>query len=121
MTTIKVQLTGFEGAAEEVSSGLIRHTIYDLDARIKDAMAQPKHGRLYQRGARVHQASAPGEAPAIDSGTLINDMEPRFPAPTKGVLAICAEYAAYLEFGTRRIEPRPFAQPTVQGILEAFA
>lgn len=121
MTTIKVQLTGFEGAAEEVASGLIRHTIYDLEATIEEAMAQPKHGRLYPRGSRVHQASAPGEAPAIDTGNLIESMEPQFPSPTKGVLAILAEYAAYLEFGTRHIGVRPYAQPAVQGLLEEFA
>lgn len=121
MVTIKVHLTGFEETAEGAASVLIRKTIYDLDATIKDAMAQPKHGRLYPRGSRVHQASAPGEAPAIDTGNLIQSMEPQFPSPTKGVLAIFAEYAAYLEFGTRRMEARPFAQPAVQGLLEAFA
>jgi hypothetical protein len=121
MNTIKVQLTGFEEAVEKVASVVIRQTIYDLEATIKEAMAQPKHGRLYPRGSRVHQASAPGEAPAIDTGNLIHSMEPQFPSPTKGVLAIFAEYAPYLEFGTRRMEARPFAQPAVEGLLEAFA
>lgn len=121
MFTINVKLQGFEQAAEEVASVVIRQTIYDLEATIKELMAEPKSGRLYQRGTRVHQASAPGEAPAIDSGTLVNAMEPQFPALTKGVLAIFAEYAAYLEFGTGRIEARPFAQPAIKGILEAFS
>jgi hypothetical protein len=58
MATIKVQLTVFAGAADEVASVVIRQTIYDLEATIKEAMARPKHGRLYPRGSRVHQTSA---------------------------------------------------------------
>jgi hypothetical protein len=36
---------------------------------LQEAFRRPKHGRIYRRkGGVVHQASAPGEAPAIDTG-----------------------------------------------------
>lgn len=119
--TVTTRLDGFEEAAKESGGELIRKAIYELEADIKFAMAEPKHGREYKRKGRVHQASAPGEAPAIDTSLLINSMEPTFPSATKGILSIAAEDAALLEFGTDKIEARPFAAPALQGLIERYA
>ena len=35
-----------------------------------ESMQPPKSGREYERGGEIHIASAPGEPPAIDEGTL---------------------------------------------------
>lgn len=118
--TIKTRLDGFEEAAQESGGDLIRRALYELEADIKTAMSQSKSGRTYKRGKKVHQASAAGEAPAIDTGLLINSMVPTFPSPTKGILTIGAEYAAFLEFGTNKIAARPFATPAVQGLIERY-
>lgn len=70
-----------------------------------------KTGRVYvkYRPHRVHQASAPGEAPASDSGNLVKLIQMRFDEKDLvGYVNSGAEYAAYLEFGTRTMEARPY-------------
>lgn len=69
----------------------------------------PKTGRLYRRRGVTHQASAPGEPPASDTGALVRgvtvsvDTEQLVLRVTNDV-----DYALPLEFGTPWIEPRPF-------------
>jgi hypothetical protein len=74
----------------------------------------PKSGRVYRRRGVEHQASAPGEAPASDTGTLLNarqsglaDQQDLF--DVVGNLAFTSKHAPFLEHGTRDMEPRPFA------------
>lgn len=60
-----------------------------------------------------HKASAPGEAPASDTGQLANSiayvMEDKLSARVHSPL----KYAEYLEFGTRKIAPRPSWVPAI--------
>lgn len=68
-------------------------------------------GKLYPRGkTETHQASAPGEAPAPDTGTLRRSTQIEvFSGPSpRGVVTVNAEYAAALELGTEKMAPRPF-------------
>jgi len=71
----------------------------------------PATGRLYMRGGKVHRASAPGEAPRPDTGTLLNLL--RWEEASKLVMLIIAatEYAYPLEFGNGKIAARPFMGP----------
>lgn len=71
----------------------------------------PKSGRLYlKRGGKIaHRASAPGEPPASDTGTLARNIivNAEFHLHRIRVIANTA-YSGFLEYGTRRIKPRPF-------------
>ncbi len=71
----------------------------------------PKTGRIYARRGVRHQASAPGEAPASDTGRLAgsSDVFPN-PANVSARINWSAQYAKPLELGTQTIEPRPFAR-----------
>ena len=92
---------GLENALHEIGADVIRET-----ARlIKNG---PKTGRIYNfRGAR-HQASAPGEAPANRTGRLARSGDYRVRNWQEMTVGETAEYAGYLEDGTRgRIAPRP--------------
>ena len=90
-------------------------------------------GRVYKRGAKgVHTASAPGAAPAPDTGNLRRNWRMFVSSqPTgKGERTICRmksdmPYAAALESGMARMKARPFRQriinqsrPEVVGIFE---
>ena len=71
-----------------------------------------KTGRIYQKynPRRTHRASAPGEAPASDTGFLASSIMVK---KEKDVVQVTsnAKYAPFLEFGTSKILPRPFMFP----------
>jgi len=77
----------------------------------------PASGRVYKKYGpkRTHQASAPGEAPATDTGGLVNsgfhELDERALEVSVGFAKF---YAALLEYGTRKMAKRPFLLPTVE-------
>ncbi len=91
---------------------VVRRAALGVQSRAREAMAEPKHGRVYRRGrGRVHRASAPGEAPAIDTGALANSIQVDVVGETEAVVYTNQKYAAPAEFGTARMAPRPFMKP----------
>lgn len=73
-----------------------------------------KTGRIYRRRGVEHQASAPGEAPASDTGRLVQSAHTEYePADLSGEAIWSTEYAKPLEYGTQKIAPRPFARPAL--------
>ena len=73
---------------------------------------------------KFHQASAPGEAPANDTGDLqksiMSKMDSIVPSKPAAVVWTDLKYGKYLEFGTEKIEPRPFITPAVEFHRERF-
>ena len=60
---------------------------------------------------KKHVASAPGQAPNQDSGTLAGNIETNQVAPLVVEVSSNAPYAAPLEFGTSKMEARPYMAP----------
>jgi HK97 gp10 family phage protein len=76
-----------------------------------------KTGRIYRRRGIEHQASAPGEPPATDTGALI--ASGRADAEINGdtvnaIVEYRAPYAVHLEYGTRKMAARPFLTPAIE-------
>lgn len=70
-----------------------------------------KSGRVYTRRGVRHQASAPGESPASDTGRLVQSRRIIIDAQAiRARLNFSTDYARALEMGTRRMEPRPYAR-----------
>lgn len=79
----------------------------------------PKSGRLYKRGSVVHRASAPGQPPANDTGRLLGTIVYRVLGLQLAVeITAGTIYAKFLEFGTRKMEPRPFMNPALTNNLD---
>lgn len=81
----------------------------------KSIQTGPKTGRVYVRGGLSHQASAPGEPPASDTGRLA--ASGRYELIGNGnVLQIVfgTDYAFYLEYGTSTMAARPFIRKAVK-------
>ena len=74
----------------------------------------PHTGKLYRRGDVVHRASAPGQAPASDTGALLDSIYHEREGRLTAVAGSRMAYAAYLEFGTTKIDPRPAWVPEVE-------
>ena len=80
-----------------------------------------KTGRIYRRRGIEHQASAPGEPPATDTGELIASISSDAVLEgdeVVGFLQATAPHAVHLELGTRRMAARPFMSPSVDENLQ---
>ena len=111
---IRVDIRGddFEGFAEEafaelkpkMTRGVVAATLH-LQGAIKRKLSRRGTGRTYRRRKVLHQASAPGEAPVVDSGRLRNSIA--FTDPVWEGWSVSAEvgtnveYAKLLEYGGR--------------------
>lgn len=79
----------------------------------------PKTGREYSRRGVVHKASAPGEAPASDTGTLIQSKTVDTDLGTISArLTFRTDYALALEVGTKNMEPRPYARQALLNVRD---
>jgi hypothetical protein len=87
---------------------------FDLKKDIKEQMGEPKSGRIYKRGEDgTHQASAPGEAPAVDSSHYINSIQTT-PTEDGAEVATNAVQAPRLEFGDGHVAKRPAWTPAAE-------
>jgi hypothetical protein len=104
---LRATQTGYEQALAQI--GLL----YVNQVRV--ILSQPGTGRLYRRGNVTHQASAPGQAPAVDTGAYRAswtfalqgpDTVAMYPGPSPHPTHL----GTWLEFGTSRMAPRPHAR-----------
>jgi HK97 gp10 family phage protein len=68
-----------------------------------------------------HQASAPGQPPATDTGRLLNSIGHTVGSDADGLYADVSArvaYAVFLELGTRYMAPRPFLRPALRAVIE---
>lgn len=113
---------------------VVKKATFDVEATAKTAIKTgPKTGRVYgrvaQKGSRnakgrfrkagrySHQASAPGEAPASDTGFLANSIFSVFSGDKmEGEVIAGIEYAEYLEEDMNR----PFLRPALESVEPGF-
>ena len=103
-------------------SAAVMGTAQNIRAKaIKSIQRPPKTGITYQKTKpkRRHVASAPGQAPATDTGRLAGDIKADI-SGKKAEVYTDLEYAAPLEFGTRRMAARPFMLPAMEDEREAW-
>lgn len=109
MATVSINLAALERIAEEKAIKGIQRAALASEAITKANLSRPGTGRIYGK----HQASAPGEPPAADSGDLRRKTQAdtqvrRDGGDLVGRVVANTEYAHGLEVGTERIAPRPF-------------
>lgn len=123
MTTFSVEMDGMPEfsrhtkAIQDAIEANLRAALVssgnDMQRTMVDSiLREPKSGRVYGN----HRASAPGEAPASDTGFLVSRIL-TYPDLQRMLVDIgikaqnAVKYAGYLEFGTQNLEPRPFVKP----------
>ena len=67
----------------------------------------------------MHQASAPGQAPATDTGMLVSSIKAESKSLTGRVYSEL-KYSFWLEYGTLYMRPRPFLNPALMGNKQYF-
>lgn len=101
--------------AEAGLSKAVTATALEINTDVKKRIQRgPKTGRIYTRGEIEHQASAPGEAPATDTGVLASSLYFEQSTKLSATIGSRLAYAYYLEFGTARIAPRPSWVPATE-------
>ena len=83
---------------------------------IKSIQSGAKSGIMYQKynPRREHRASAPGQAPASDTGNLVSKIVVRQKGANVTNVESNANYSAFLEYGTSKMQPRPFMLPAFE-------
>lgn len=117
---------------------IVRNQAVTVEALAKAAMTGPKSGRVYKksrrrrtgtttakRRTRKHRASAPGEAPAVDTGNLKSSIKKRRVGNMVWEVYVgqeASKYGTALEFGSprRRLAPRPFLRPALEAVRKPF-
>ena len=79
---------------------------------IRSIQTGAKSGKTYKKynPTRTHKASAPGEAPASDTGFLVSNIRVK---DQKDFVEVRSEasYSKFLEYGTSKMLARPFMFP----------
>ena len=101
---------------EPRAEAIINKTAHDVQLVAKNSMSGPKTGNTYIRGGRVHVASAPGEAPAIDTGNLVNSIMSKSAGRLSWIVGTNVDYGAILEL----YKSRPWLKPALMGRKKAF-
>jgi len=112
----------FGAQADAALAQIVMATSQDVRTHaIRAIQGGPKNGREYKLNnpRRTHRASAPGQAPATDTGRLVQSITANITGLTAEVSAN-VQYAAPLEFGTVNMEPRPFLQPALDAQKARF-
>ena len=81
---------------------------------IRNLMSEKKTGRIYSIGGLEHQASAPGEAPAIRSGLLKRSLFYTVTSDQFLYIGADTRYAGYLEDGTILMQARPYLRRSAE-------
>jgi len=108
----------------DVAKEKIQHAVFKSVADVEKDMklsltSGAKSGRTYKRynPKRIHKASAPGEAPASDTGYLLNNISRKIDPDGMGGevgTSQSVKYAKMLEYGTSKMQPRPFLFPALE-------
>lgn len=131
MSGIRIDLKGEDALIKALSnmsddirsavSMAVQETAAGMEADVKLKIAQgPATGRVYTRRSVSHQASSPGEAPASDTGVLLGSIYHEKDTDLTYSIGSRVDYAAFLEYGTTRMLPRPVWVPTAERVRGEF-
>lgn len=123
--TIRIDLKGADqlrAALENMTDDVRRYVgeeVGDVAAELEGdvvlgIMQGPATGRIYKRGGVSHQASAPGEAPMSDTGTLAGSVYSEKETDLTYNVGSRLARSLYLEVGTTRMAPRPIWAPMAE-------
>lgn len=125
--TVKVKIpkaiAALTAEVENAVRRAVNDTAFATEADAKQRIQTgTKSGRTYRRGKGLHQASAAGEAPATDTGALVNSISTAPDLPNLiAEVRVAAEYGLALETGTRKMAARPFLTPAIEAQGEKIA
>ena len=88
-----------------------------LNSAKRRILRGPNSGEVYEKynPRRTHQASAPGESPASDTGTLVRGVVMQVDEAAHEVnVGTNVQHGKWTELGTRNMEARPWLAPALK-------
>lgn len=126
MSGIKGQISGggklmaklgeLQNVAYPVAASELAHAVFSVHREaVKLIQARSSQGRSYSRGTITHVASAPGNPPNTDRGTLVNRVDFEIDTQAlKGVVGTNYKVGKHLELGTQTMAARPWLFPAFE-------
>lgn len=129
-----------EATQKRVADTIVMSAINVRTEAMRAMKSSPASGATYKRRSVTHTASSPGNAPRIDTGRLFNSIR-WVASKTEAVVGVFgsmslrggiagqseglsdanrSDYAAFLEFGTRNMQARPFLFPAFERERRVF-
>lgn len=115
MTRVRANITSLDSYTREQATRFVVRGTVQAETELKKILGPQsgtRTGRAYKRGSKTHIASAPGEAPAVDSGRLRQSVFRTTPKASRktvsATVGVATPYALALQVGTERMEARPF-------------
>ncbi len=117
---------------DETAKARMNQAVYSVQRHIQDEMTASKGGKTYthyfwtdvqgklrlgRERDKPHTASAEGAYPARDTSELLQHVFTEVEGEGKSIVGRVGtdiKYGAMLEFGTRKIAPRPWLRPTFE-------
>jgi len=101
--------------AEKSGASCISKALFKAANVVKNQAVRDMHsisqGEIYRRGSVNHTASKPGDAPNVDTGTLVNSLFVAKVDQLTYKVGTNIDYGTHLEFGTRNMAARPWLKP----------
>lgn len=127
------QMTNGRKKAEQLGDQRAALKAQQIRTEVVLMLSQPGKGRIYEyereylkadgttakvgkKRNKAHQASAPGDPPAVDTGDLRSRIGVQKIKPGHYRVGTNLIYAPWLEFGTRRMKARPFMRPALEKV-----
>ena len=103
----------------EESGQMLEYAALACEKEMKKSITSgSKTGNIYSSDNKIHISSAPGEAPASDTGHLVNSIKMKKNSKYSYEIDITAVYSVLLEFGGARIQARPFILPAFKNSVK---
>ena|ERR1700733_3051070 len=123
--TITSNIAAILGALDEAVDTAVQAQAEALNERIGTSMEASHGGRTYRLGSKkrgyiYHQASAPGDPPAVETGALLISIQNVSTGPMQAAVYTDDMVGVYQELGTRHIAPRPFFAPAAEAQRDEF-
>ena len=110
---ILAALNKFSVDAEGLINKSVKETTFSVrNIAVKSIQTEDSGGKSYKRGKdKYHKASPAGKPPNTDTGRLAGDISVKYEGGSEGWVYTMLDYGMHLEFGTTKIDPRPWLQP----------
>ena len=113
-------LTALIGGLGGAVSRFLTKIALDIEAGAKrNVLTGARTGRVYKRGGASHQAAAPGEPPATDTGALAGSIASALTSSEEAAITVSADYAAVQELGGAHTPAHPFLMPAANEVAKS--